>query len=271
MDNESFWRSIHEIIDNGFSEEDIEKLENYGELFCNGRLLFKRFSPQEQHGCAAGGTTHVIASILAGAEAPADCFPKEITGFKRELEYAAYQTKIIEKWAKATDVWIEDIDEFLNLQFGAHIAEGGEAKVYDNGKSLIKSIGLDYFIYPMHALDRISLHNTLFPETTLIVIGFGRDKENLFKIIVEQPFIEGSPLTETEIEEYVLNLGFTLRNKRNWTYTTPYIYLSDMHDENLIKSANGIIYVIDCDIRLNTPDLKLGGVRSYSNEIEFPQ
>lgn len=64
-------------------------------------------------------------------------------------------------------------------------------------------------------------------------------------------------------------MGFTLRNRRNWTYTNPYIYLSDLHDENVIKSASGTIYVIDCDIRLNTPDLKLDGIRHFSNEIEM--
>lgn len=62
-------------------------------------------------------------------------------------------------------------------------------------------------------------------------------------------------------------MGFTLRNPRNWTYSTPEVYLSDMHDENLLKSSSGTIFVIDCDIRLNTPDLKLGGIRKFSNYI----
>lgn len=33
------------------------------------------------------------------------------------------------------------------------IAEGEEAKVYDHGATLVKSIGLDYFIQPIFALD----------------------------------------------------------------------------------------------------------------------
>ena len=37
-----------------------------------GQLLFKRYTEDEQFGCAAGGTLHVIASILAGAETSAD-------------------------------------------------------------------------------------------------------------------------------------------------------------------------------------------------------
>ena len=61
-------------------------------------------------------------------------------------------------------------------------AEGGEAKVYDHGSTLIKSIGLDYFILPIFALDRIALHNTYFPETRLTVLGFGRSKKCLFSL-----------------------------------------------------------------------------------------
>lgn len=80
--------------------------------------------------------------------------------------------------------------------------------MYDNGNTIIKRIGLDYYILPVFALDRITLHNTLFPETRLTVLGFGRTTE-------------------------------------------------------------GDIFVIDCDIRINTPNLKCEGVRKLSNEVEF--
>ena len=76
-------------------------------------------------------------------------------------------------------------------------------------------------------------------------------------------------MTEEEIIEYALSMGFTLKDRRSWTYTTPYIYLSDLHDENVIRTAQGNVCVIDCDIRLNTPDLKLGGIRKWTNEVLF--
>ena len=65
------------------------------------------------------------------------------------------------------------------------------------------------------------------------------------------------------------NMGFQLYNARNWTYATPEIYLSDMHDENVICSPSGTIFVIDCDIRINTPELRCGGIRNLTTEIEF--
>lgn len=86
---------------------------------------------------------------------------------------------------------------------------------------------------------------------------------------MEQPFIEGEHVFDAEIAEFMSLIGFTLRNPKNWTYSTPNIYLSDMHDENVIRSKSGNLFVIDCDIRINTPELKAGGVRTLTTEVLF--
>ena len=115
-----------------------------------------------------------------------------------------------------------------------------------------------------------ALHNTYFPETRLFVLGFGRDKRGEFKIIVEQPFIDGQPVSDEEIATYMKQMGFELKKPRNWTYATPEIYLSDMHDENVIRSNNSdTIFVVDCDIRINTPELRQGGTRILSTKVLF--
>lgn len=96
--------------------------------------------------------------------------------------------------------------------------------MYDNGSFLLKTIGLDYFVLPIHALDRISLHNAYFPETKLDVIGFGRDDSKEFKILASQPFIEGQKISDEEIYHFMKNIGFQLKNPNNWTYATPEIF-----------------------------------------------
>ena len=270
MNNTDFWKSIRTIIAEGFKSESLLKLDFYAEQFISGRLVYQRFSPQEQHGCAAGGTTNVIASLLAGAEAGSDSHDSPaLSDYQRDCQLGAKQESAIERWAKVAGVWIDSVDEHLPQILGEQIAEGGEAKVYDHGATLIKSIGLDYFIQPIFALDRIALHNSYFPETRLTVLGFGRDKKGAFKIIAEQPFIDGQPVCDEEIADYMRQMGFELKNPRNWTYATQDIYLSDMHDENVIRSKSGTIFVVDCDIRINTPELKQGGRRALSTEIVF--
>ena len=270
MNNADFWTSIKAIIADGFTPEGLHKLDHYAELFINGRLVYQRFSPFEQHGCATGGATHVIASLLAGAESQADRgIAQTVNDFQREVEQGAQQASCIEQWAKSVGCWTDCIDETLPRMLGDQIAEGGEAVVYDHGATLIKSIGLDYFIQPIIALDRITLHNAYFPETALTVIGFGRTANGDFKVIVEQPFIEGVHVSDEEITEFAKGLGFSLVNPKNWTFATPDIYLSDLHDENVIKSKEGNIFVVDCDIRINTPDLRCGGRRELSTKVEI--
>ena len=55
MDNQEFWTSISTIILNGFDSEGKLKLEQYAKQFITGQLLFKRYTEDEQFGCAAGG------------------------------------------------------------------------------------------------------------------------------------------------------------------------------------------------------------------------
>ena len=269
MNSKEFWNSINAIIADGFTPEGLQKLDYYAELFINGRLVYKRFSPFEQHGCAAGGATHVIASLLAGADVAANSGIQEGLDFKGECQRGKAQESIIECWARKINCWYDNVDESLPKQFGEQIAEGGEAHVFQHGFNLMKSIGLDYYIQPILALDRISLHNSFFPETKLSVIGFGRFRKGDFQIIVEQPHIQGRKLSDSEIASFASKMGFELRNPCNWTYVTPEIYLSDLHDENVIISKEGNIFVVDCDIRINTPELHQGGERILSTEVEM--
>lgn len=103
----------------------------------------------------------------------------------------------------------------------------------------------------------------------MIVLGFGRTAEGEFKIVVEQPFVEGKHVEDAQIADYMQRMGFAIINPRNWTYATPDIYLSDMHDENVLQTADGTIVVVDCDIRINVPELKTGGTRAFSTDIEM--
>ena len=270
MNNADFWKSINGIIADGFTSEGLQKLDHYAELFINGRLVYKRFSPFEQHGCAAGGATHVVATLIAATEIATDRgIAPYGENFKGEVECGACQAASIEQWARQTGCWTDCVDKALTLSLGEQIAEGGEAKVYDHGATLVKTIGLDYFVQPILALDRISLHNAYFPETKLTVLGFGRTETGEFKIVVEQPFVEGAHVTDSQIESYMKHMGFELRDAKNWTYATPDIYLSDMHDENVLQTTDGTIVVVDCDIRINVPELKQGGVRPLLTNIEI--
>ena len=124
----------------------ITPINRNAEQFFNKQLLFKRYSPSEQHGCATGGSFHVVASILAGAETPTNQLTAPEGSFKRDCQRAEAQAAVIEQWAKTTGCWVDGVDKDFEQTFGEQLAEGGEAHVYDNGNTIIKRIGLDYYI-----------------------------------------------------------------------------------------------------------------------------
>ena len=91
MTNHDFWMSISDIINEGFTSEGLAKLDDYAEQFSTGKILYKRFSPSEQLGCVKGGTIHVIASLLAGAEVGTDQLTAPEGSFKREQQLGKIQ------------------------------------------------------------------------------------------------------------------------------------------------------------------------------------
>ena len=93
--NHDFWMSISDIINEGFTSEGLAKLDDYAEQFSTGKILYKRFSPSEQLGCVKGGTIHVIASLLAGAEVGTDQLSAPEHSFKREKQLGKIQEKRI--------------------------------------------------------------------------------------------------------------------------------------------------------------------------------
>ena len=152
MSSSDFWKNIDTIIAQGFNDQGLKQLEEYAELFISKRLVYKRFSPLEQHGCSAGGSNHVIASLLAGASIDPSSLSSPEGSFQRERECAETQATRIELWAKAVGCWMDKVDTQLSSILGEQVAEGGEAHVYYKGHTLVKSIGLDYYILPILAL-----------------------------------------------------------------------------------------------------------------------
>ena len=133
------------------------------------------------------------------------------------------------------------------------IAQGAEAMVYykDGATSVVKERASIYST-TQKALDAIALHNYLFPETAMHVIGFTRDSDGLLRIILTQPYVRCLRLaTKEEIDRLVLEKGF----RDNWSgqgvnYISERIALEDMHPANVfIDEVSGRAICIDCIVK----------------------
>ncbi len=102
------------------------------------------------------------------------------------------------------------------------------------------------------ALQAIALHNTLFPATTMRVIGSTRDSDGLFRILLTQPYIECLRLaTKAEIDKMLAVKGFTdNRDGNGVNYVSDRLLLEDMHPANVfVESLTNLPLCIDCIVK----------------------
>ena len=248
---------IYEAIDaDGFSKSTLHLIDEYINDIENGRTNFSRFNEQEHAGLCKAGAVVIGASVVASyarRSITASCHAEGREGGPANWEIDEYQEKLLEQWAKVARLWVESSDTVIKEGFGPMIAQGAEAMVYykDGATSVVKERASIYST-TQKALDAIALHNYLFPETAMHVIGFTRDTDGLFRIILTQPYVRCKRLaTKEEIDRLVLEKGF----RDNWSgqgvnYISERIALEDMHPANVfIDEVSGRAICIDCIVK----------------------
>ena len=228
------------IAENGFSESVLQMIDNYINEILYGTTSFSRFNMPEHAGLCSAGSVLIGASIIADYARTSLTASCNASSSKRSCptnwEIDELQEQLVEQWAKAPK-----------------IAQGAEAKVYyrTGDTSVIKERASIYST-TQKALDAIVLHNSLFPETAMHVIGFTRDSDKLFRIILTQPYVCCQRLaTKQEIDKMVFEKGF----RDNWNgqgvnYTSDRLALEDMHPANVfIDEITGNPICIDCIVK----------------------
>lgn len=223
----------------------------------NDKEILKRLPSKALGGLPEGGRRHVAASALLRTEGAADARKQnEIlpSGYTREQE-------IIGQWAERDGCWSEtpQADQLDAGRAHRDDLDGAEANIfYDNGARVYKTIDASHYTSYQHFLDRISIHNAIFPETAMRVEGFGMredaDSNDGFVCVVSQPFVKGSVPKMEFIEQEMAKNGFDLPD-----FTASMYYVSedrtlligDLHDNNCVVSPKGELLVFDCEAAIN--------------------
>jgi len=215
-------------------------------------------SLQEEQGINLGGRKAVeIANLLRGSE-------KE--GKRTTKEIAVEQEKKLVQFAEREGYW--DLSKY-----GNHIRpllddnkKGAESDVYllnsDEGKKVIKVTNWDICNHTPYRfiVNKIALHNTLFPQVAYKLIGFCHNDDG-FCYVLEQPYIQNEvDATQEEIDKDIRKRGFI---KKNYSYTTEDYVVSDLAPWNVLKGLDGELYYIDPIIHLNEKGGKYDGNRTY--------
>ena len=244
------------IAHNGFDEHTLRIIDEYVNEIQNGTRDFPRYNLSEHAGLCKAGSVLIGASVVASYAArslTASCHVEGSQGGPANWQIDELQEQLIEQWAKASKLWVDNSDHILTETFGPMIAQGAEAKVYyrEGDKSVVKE-RTSIYSTTQKALDAIALHNFLFPETAMRVIGFTRDSDNLMRIILTQPYVRCLRLaTKEEIDNMVFAKGF----HDNWSgqgvnYISDRMALEDMHPANVfVDEVSNSPICIDCIVK----------------------
>lgn len=251
------FQDIFEAIDrDGFALPTLQLIANLVNDIQNGTTNFPRYTIPEHAGLCTAGPALIGASIIASyarASLTAGGNAESGQSSPSNWQIDELQEKLIEQWAKASHLWVEKSDEILTSVFGPMIAQGAEAKVYYRaGDTSVVKERASIYSTTQKALEAIALHNFLFPETAMHVVGFTRDLDGLFRIILTQPYIRCLRLaTKEEVDELAFSKGF----RDNWSgqgvnYISNRIALEDMHPANVfIDEISSQPICIDCIVK----------------------
>ena len=244
------------ITNDGFSKRTIELIDNYAKLILNGKVNLNQFNQQEHAGLCCAGEVLIGAYIVC-------CFAQ--ASFRTSANAGASQTsvsnwkidetqeRLVQQWAEAKQLWFANAEADIELEYGSKIAQGAEAKVYyKQGDTSVIKMRTSIYATLGRALESIVLHNALFPETAMKLIGFTRDANELFRSINTQPYISCQRLaTKQEIDDMVAIKGFTDNGDGTGVnYIGERLHLEDMHPANVfIDTISNNPVCIDCIVK----------------------
>ena len=226
---------------------DYEQTKDVAGRIERGEQEIRRLNPEVERGRIAGGRRNVEATLILAADARASekTNASRGTGVDSVSDTARRQEGILEKYAKQNDIWFKQ----GHFPDRLYIDKGGEAIVYRKDENrvvkLIDPRQIDKSLTPQTFLDnRIALFNYLFPESHYEVMGFMRDDNGKFRVIVTQPFIQGEPIKQqSDVDAFMKSKG--LQRTGRQSYANDLYEVHDLHEKNVIKGKDGTIYVID--------------------------
>lgn len=176
------------------------------------------------------------------------------------------QQEVLKAYAIEEGHMVEDYDS----RYGDRVSAGEESIVYrdPNRPGVVTKVNnLKMHASPLEFFDRIAIHNSLFSESPIKVVGFTipRGNKGNIAVIVEQPFIEGRKASKQEVDTHLEKLGFTEINE---TFVSDEYVLDDVYN-NAVVTEDGSVVIIDEVASLNTESEGFGGTQEYGMIVDL--
>ena len=156
------------------------------------------------------------------------------------------EQRVAEQYAKSVGMWIP-MDKVFDL--GEPGPSGNENDTYVYGTIIYKVNNLLNSGGIVKLLDKVLLHNLIFPNTAYILHGFaGYDKRSVMPVLMQRRIRNAQPATQIMIDTYMSAIGFTKENDEGRYFNGTYI-VWDVVPRNVLVDFDGDMYVVDAEIK----------------------
>ena len=156
------------------------------------------------------------------------------------------EQRAAEQYAKSVGMWIP-MDNVFDL--GVPGPSGNENDTYVAKDTIFKVNNLLNSGGICKLLDKILLHNLLFPNTSYKLHGFtGYDGRTIMPVLEQDRVCEAQPATQIMIDTYMSAIGFEKAGETGRFSNNQYVAW-DVVPRNVLVDKEGDIFVIDAEIK----------------------
>ena len=158
------------------------------------------------------------------------------------------EQRVAEQYAKEHGIWIP-MDNVFDL--GTPGPSGNENDTYVAKDTIYKVNNLLNSGGICKLLDKILLHNLIFPNTAYKIHGFtGYDGRTIMPVLEQERICESLPATQIMIDTYMAALGFE-KDGETGRFKSGSYRVWDVVPRNVLVDKDGDMYVIDAEIARN--------------------
>ena len=157
------------------------------------------------------------------------------------------EQRVAEQYAKENDIWLPMSDVF---DLGVPGPSGNENDTYVSNDIIFKVNNLLNSGSILKLLEKVAMHNDLFYDTAYNLYAFtGFDGRTVMPVLKQRLVKNAKPATTIEIETYMAALGFHKINSEG-RFSNERYEVWDLVSRNVLKDAEGDLFVIDAEIRI---------------------
>ena len=176
---------------------------------------------------------------------------------QQDVNHFEAEQRVAEAFAKEHGLWLP-LGKVFDL--GIPGPSGNENDTYVADDSIYKVNNLLNCGSILNLLDKVRMHNMLFPETYYRLHAFaGFDGRTVMPVLRQRRIAHSEPTPQIAIDTYMAAIGFN-REEAIGRYSNAEYTVWDLIPRNVLRDQDGDIFVVDAEIKRNSYGIEIEGL-----------